>query len=130
MWKLTSNYVNTLSITLNSITNFAKSGSLAVASDGATSANLQLFYRFQDSAATYTTSWINGNSLLGTQVGPSTYSSSSDLYGLKSVVNGVFSLEMPIGMTPAAANVYLYCTVGLPMNVACSFTSVTANLSG
>ena len=129
-WKLTANYVNTLSITLNGITNFAKSGSLAIVSDSTNSANLQLFYRFQDSGATYTTPWINGNSLSGTQVGPNTYGSATDLYGLKSVTGGVFSLEMPVAMTPAAANVYLYCAVGLPMNVACSFTTVTANLTG
>jgi mucin-19 len=102
--------------------------------------NIQLFYRIEDATTTTTaqvgssisTSWIDANSKAGTKINSSNYTSPSTYakyYGVTDTgtTNGTsYSVLIP---SPVWTNsTYLYCRIGLPMDVAFSFTSISAAL--
>lgn len=97
---------------------------------------VQLYYCFQDTANTtpvsglqgnYSTQWIDGNSNTN-QVSNSTYDQPGRT-GLVSVTaGGTFSLAMPFSIDYTSQTIYLYCMVGLPMDVQCSFKYLTATM--
>jgi len=118
------------SISYNTSTNVASIGGK----------NIQLFYRIEDATTTTTaqvgssisTSWIDANSKSGTKINSSNYTNPSTYakyYGVTDTgtTNGTsYSVLIP---SPVWTNSsYLYCRIGLPMDVAFSFTSISAAL--
>jgi hypothetical protein len=111
-------------------------------------ADLRLFYRVEDASspnptnsASFTSSWVNGATNSGSvlQSGnyfyPLSYSSILNV-GLASgsaVINGsvaTFTETITRGMgIISAQTINLYCRIGLPMNSAFSFTTVSASIS-
>jgi len=97
---------------------------------------VQLFYCVQDTANTtpvaglqgnYSTQWINGNSNTN-QVTNTTYDQTGRT-GLESApTGGIFSLSMPFRINYTTQTIYLYCMVGLPMDVQCNFSHLTATM--
>ena len=106
---------------------------------------VQLYYRIEDSnsivptnLASFTTSWIDGNTTAGTPAGSGNYYLPTDLtqalnYGLTSVTAGsspVFTVRVPAALTVSANNRFrLYCRVGFPMSVQAKFDYVSASMS-
>jgi len=106
---------------------------------------IQLYYRIEDSnspaptnLASFTTSWIDGNTTAGTPSGSGNYYLPTDLtqalnYGLTSVsgsTSPVFTVKVPAALTVSANNRFrVYCRVGFPMNVQAKFDYVTAAMS-
>lgn len=98
---------------------------------------LKLYYCFQDTANTtpvaglqgnYSTQWINGNSNTN-QVSNSTYNLTERTGLVSANAAGTFSLAVPFGINYTNQTIYLYCMVGLPMDVQCSFKYLTATMS-
>jgi hypothetical protein len=124
---------NVVNAPLNIINNLAYLGS-------GTSTPLQLFYRIEDAASpsptnlgNMTTAWINGNSTSGISSTSGNYYIPTDYtlppyYGLNSVNGTTFNLKIPPLVIQNGKTVNLYCRIGLPMSVPCSFSYVTATL--
>jgi len=143
-WNITSNLTNYtgLTFTFNSV-----SPAMTVSTNLAyiSSALVQLYYRIEDSnsivptnLASFTTSWIDGNTTAGTPAGSGNYYLPTDLtqalnYGLTSVTGGtspVFTVKVPAALTVSANNRFrLYCRVGFPMSVQAKFDYVSASMS-
>ena len=143
-WNITSNLTNYtgLAFTFNSV-----SPAMTVSTNLAfiSSALVQLYYRIEDSnsivptnLASFTTSWIDGNTTAGTPAGSGNYYLPTDLtqalnYGLTSVTAGaspVFTVKVPAALTVSANNRFrLYCRVGFPMSVQAKFDYVTASMT-
>ena len=106
---------------------------------------IQLYYRIEDSnsptptnLASFTTSWIDGNTTAGTPSGSGNYYLPTDLtqalnYGLTSVsgtTSPVFTVKVPAALTVSANNRFrLYCRVGFPMDVQAKFDYVSASMT-
>jgi hypothetical protein len=147
VWKVNSGATyTTLTFTINNTNIALTNNSNDGAGIGATP--IQLFYKIEDSSGPtppavatngiYTTAWINGNSKVGiyTSAGnynlPSNYQS-AQYVGLKSItLNGttstLFTETLPFAFIPASTS-YIYCRIGLPMNLDFGFQSVTCGLS-
>jgi hypothetical protein len=125
--------INLVNAPLNIINNLAYVGS-------GTSNPIQLFYRIEDAESPSPTNlgnissaWINGNSTSGISSTAGNYYIPTDYtlppyYGLNSINGTTFNLKIPPLVIQNGKTVSLYCRVGLPMNVACSFSYVTATL--
>jgi hypothetical protein len=143
-WNITSNLTNYtgLVFTFNSVSPAVTvSANLAYISGTL----IQLYYRIEDSnsptptsLASFTTSWIDGNTTAGTPAGSGNYYLPTDLtqalnYGLTSVTAGtspVFTVRVPASLAVTANNRFrLYCRVGFPMNVIAKFDYVSASMS-
>jgi len=124
---------NIVNAPLNIINNLAYLGS-------GTSNPIQLFYRIEDVAnpsptnlGNMSTAWINGNSTSGISSTSGNYYIPTDYtlapyYGLNSISGTTFNLKIPPLVIQNGKTVNLYCRVGLPMSVPCSFSYVTATV--
>jgi hypothetical protein len=104
---------------------------------------IYLYYRFEDaanSAPTNTSSissaWLNGNSLTGTPTGSGNYyiasTAETPYYALTGLTiaptNTTFNVYC-LTNTITTQTVNLYCRIGLPMDRAISFSSISATIS-
>ena len=148
VWKIPSNVsaYNNLSFTLNGF-----SGGLSLSGQYiyiAGTTPLYLFYRIENTDAltppastpTYfgSSQWVNG-SFAGAgadQLQFTNYGTLTGSGGLRWGMNGYVSgttipVILPTLLVDATnnPNMYIYCRIGLPMNIACSFTSVSISIS-
>jgi hypothetical protein len=105
---------------------------------------IQFYYRYEDAAspsptglASLTSAWINGNSTTGTQTGsgnyylPLSYTSTPN-WGLTRVTQSGNDTTLIVQITPLriqSGTFNIYARIGSPMNVAFSFSVVSAILS-
>jgi hypothetical protein len=139
-WRLAAGTYSTLVFSILSTSTVTNTGNLAYMGGSP----IYLFYRIEDTASSAPTNlsnrssaWINGNSTSGTQTGSGNYylptdSTQTPNWGLNAItINGTsstaFNVQIP-AFTISTQTVNLYCRIGLPMNVAGSFGSVTADV--
>ena len=132
---------NTLSFIMNT-TSVAPTKTANVAT--VAGSPIYLFYRFEDAAnsaptdtSSVSSAWINGNSLTsgflvgsGNYFNPTIYTGTPN-YGLTNItVNGTtsttFTETVPTPLTITSQTINLYCRVGIPMNSAFSFKTMSA----
>ena len=133
-WKLNpqSTSYNSLSFTIESLY-----GTLSVDTSGLLSVDgipLQLYYRFQDtgssfSAITFNSQWINANAFTN-GASNSNFYTTTNLGGLiPPVSTSTFNVFIPTSVTTVTSTTYLYCRIGLPMNVDQGFNYITATIN-
>lgn len=125
---------NSLSIAMsNPSSTFSASSGVAQINGTA----IKLYYCFQDMAdqtpaagvsGNYSTQWIDGNAT-SNPVANGNYNQTRRTGLTTAPTGGVFALTVPFGINYTNQTIYLYCMVGLPMNVQCSFDHLTATLS-
>ena len=148
VWKIPANVAayNNLSFTLNGFTGGLSLSGQYIYVAGTTP--LYLFYRIENTSAltppvttpTYfgSSQWVNG-AFAGAgadQLQFTNYGTLTSGGGLRWGMNGYTSgttipVILPSFLVDAVnnPNMYVYCRIGLPMNIACSFTSVTMTMS-
>jgi hypothetical protein len=103
---------------------------------------LDIYYMFQDTSSssynntTFNSVWINANSVTNPGANTSNFynvSNNGILYGTTantySNSTATFNVFIPNTIFPVKDNTYLYCRVGLPMNIDTWFNYITATIS-
>ncbi len=142
VWKLTSlQNIKSLTFTINDFygPTITINGSSSLTVDGSV---LDIYYMFQDASSssynntTFNSVWINANSVTNPGANTSNFynlSNNGILYGTTantySNSTATFNVFIPNTIFPVKDNTYLYCRVGLPMNIDTWFNYITATIS-
>jgi hypothetical protein len=140
-WKLTKySLMQTITFTMNTPSGFNRSGSSGFQPLLADTTEIPFYYKVEDSAGSggLNTYWIKGNNSTGTRIDNnvlgSTTQSTTLYHGIPesgySTDTSSFKVIFP---NPSDGNyntnTYLYCIIGLPMNVNCYFKYMSAQVS-
>ena len=140
-WKLTIyTGMQTITFTMNTPSGFNRSGSSGFQPLLANTTEIPFYYKVEDSAGSggLNTYWIKGNNSTGTKIDNnvlgSTTQSTTLFHGIPdsgySTDTSSFKVIFP---NPSDGNyntnTYLYCIIGLPMNVNCYFKYMSAQVS-
>ena len=140
-WKLTAYAgMQTITFTMNTPSGFNRSGSSGFQPLLADTTEIPFYYKVEDSAGSggLNTYWIKGNNSTGTRIDNnvlgSTTQSTTLYHGIPesgySTDTSSFKVIFP---NPSDGNyntnTYLYCIIGLPMNVNCYFKYMSAQVS-
>jgi hypothetical protein len=140
-WKLTIYAgMQIITFTMNTASGFTRSGSSGFQPLLGNTTEIPFYYKVEDSAGSggLNTYWIKGNNSTGTKIDNnvlgSTTQSTTLFHGIPdsgySTDTSSFKVIFP---NPSDGNyntnTYLYCIIGLPMNVNCYFKYMTAQVS-